>query len=193
MDQLHGARMALYGEARAHRAETTADLVVQLSGAFQVIDCRADTEEGYDGFARASKTIFDLYRARTAIVDALSIVLRSVDSLAAVRCGAKPRTPWRLCTTGGHGRRRPTDEVTLFPARLRRAAAAEPAPVDFSASLDALTAQARKGAFRVAAREPKKGRFVLTNHAMRGRPPRPLCRGPRPEWTLNRMSSGKGS
>lgn len=71
---LHETRMGLYEAACDQRAETAADLVVQLSSAFVIIDCKADGE-GEDE---------DLNRVRAAIASALSVVLRSVDSIAAV-------------------------------------------------------------------------------------------------------------
>ena len=78
LDTLHGARMALYSVACDQRAETAADLVVQLYSAFVVIDCRAES------VPEKTDVAADLHRARTAIVSALSVVLRSLDSLATV-------------------------------------------------------------------------------------------------------------
>ena len=49
-----------------------------------IVDCRADDEEGRAGSERAPETVADLYRARTAIASALSVVLGSVDTLAVV-------------------------------------------------------------------------------------------------------------
>ena len=76
-DTLHGARMAFYRVACDLRAETAADLVVQLHSAFVILDCQAGSKPD-------ESTDADLHRARTAIASALSVVLRSVDDPAAI-------------------------------------------------------------------------------------------------------------
>ena len=85
---LHGARMGLYEAACDQRAETAADLVVQLSSAFIIVDCQAGNvgNEAIDE---------NLNRVRAAIASALSVVLRSVDSLASV--------PLRSCAASSVG------------------------------------------------------------------------------------------
>jgi hypothetical protein len=67
---LHEARMALYRVACDLRAESAADLVVQLSSAFVLADVQAGSEPD-------DETHADLERLRTVIGSTLAIVTRA--------------------------------------------------------------------------------------------------------------------
>ena len=80
MVAFHEARMALYEAACDQRAETAADVVVQLFSAFVTIDCNID----WPTEAQAENA--NIQRVRTAIVSALSVALRSVNDTDAIPC-----------------------------------------------------------------------------------------------------------
>ena len=79
MHAFHETRMALYGAVCDQRAETAADMIVQLYGAFVIADLRCNDfgDEPEDE---------DMHRRRAAIASALRVSLNSIAKDCEVPC-----------------------------------------------------------------------------------------------------------